>query len=164
MNLINNTTNEIVSFNIFNESRRLSNSDIDFESYGYSVINEVPVPDHIEMIDSIAEGAPEFIDGLWYQTWIVTDTTVGMTPTELAEVRDRVLSEMHTRLADYRYDTETLKISKPIISINFIRLIKATNSRTNRFELNLTFRDQDPVSQLPDFKDLEQLDPRTTTN
>lgn len=80
---------------------------IDFASFGYDIVWEATAPSG-DRIHTVAEGAPEFNsdDSKWYQTWVVTDITVGMTSDQLATLSATIRTEMYTAIANTRLELQ----------------------------------------------------------
>lgn len=68
--------------------------------FGYAILNPTPQPGFNEWTHELSEGKPEYRDGKWYQTWVLTPVTHTS-----EEIEARLLQWKEQKIA--QIDTET---------------------------------------------------------
>jgi len=65
---------------------------------GYLPVQPVPAPE-VDYTQNVTEGGPEPVDGMWRQSWIISDATTAEIEQRTADQADLVRSERNQRLA-----------------------------------------------------------------
>lgn len=72
----------------------------------------VPQPEYDWMTQNCTQGAPELVDGTWYQTWVVTEATPEEVEQRKAECQQQNKAEAEQLLKDTDW-TATVDINNP---------------------------------------------------
>jgi hypothetical protein len=86
---------------------------VDLGAFGAVVVQQTPQPAVDTSLEQLREGAPEQVDGVWRQTWVVTALSAEQLAAKAEQLasavrdkRDKLLAETdYTQLADSPVDT-----------------------------------------------------------
>jgi hypothetical protein len=107
--LINLSTQEVISFQEFNDIYHFTTIIEDYSPYGYAEVQHTEKP-NITDIQRLLEGPVTFDGTQYYESWIVEDVTTTMNPTDIELLRQRILDQKLQELAQYRFNRETSPI------------------------------------------------------
>lgn len=122
--LINPQTNEVISFQEFNEIHQFTTHDIDFNQFGLVEVQHStkPITNRLQRLEL---GQPIFDGTSYYENWQVIDITTNLSTADLDNLKEKMLSGRLAELADYRYLQET-----KTISINGAEILMDRESRS----------------------------------